>query len=111
MRIDTQKVGAVTVLEPRGPIVQDDADAFGQRLEQALRQSMGRLVIDVAEVPYLDSQGLEILTDAAEQLQSTGQSLRLSGANETLRTVFEITELHQHFDHYQDIHTAVRSFL
>ena len=111
MRIDAQKVGAVTVLEPHGPVVQDDAEAFGERLTQALHQSMGRLVVDVSEVPYLDSQGLEILADAAEQLQSTGQSLRLSGANETLRTVFEITEMHDRFDHYQDIHTAVRSFL
>ena len=111
MRIETQKVGAVTVLEPHGPVVQEDATAFGQHLEQTLHQSMGRLVIDVSEVPYLDSLGLQILADAAEQLQNTGQSLRLSGANETLRTVFEITELHHHFDHYQDIHTAVRSFL
>ncbi len=80
-------------------------------LESVLLQSMGRLVVDVSEVPYVDSLGLEILADAASQLQRTGQTLRLSGANETLRTVFEITELHGQFDHYQDINTAVRSFL
>ncbi len=111
MQIDTQKGGAVTVLSPRGPLIQDDAGQFGERLDEALRQSMGRLVIDAAEVPYLDSRGLEHLADAAIQLQDTGQTLRLSNANETLRTVFEITELAARFDHYQDTHAAVRSFL
>ncbi|MBB6429249.1 STAS domain-containing protein [Algisphaera agarilytica] len=111
MRIDTQKVGAVTVFEPHGPIIQDDAEVFGGRLDQTLRSSMGRLVLDVSGVPYLDSAGLEILADAAKSLQQTGQSLRLSGANETLRTVFDLTELAGMFDHYQDVNTAVRSFL
>ena len=36
MRIETQKVGAVTVFEPQGPIIQDDADDFGGRLGDTL---------------------------------------------------------------------------
>ncbi|MEM9915030.1 MAG: STAS domain-containing protein [Planctomycetota bacterium] len=111
MRIETQKVGAVTVFEPQGPIIQDDADDFGGRLDETLRASLGRLVVDVSGVPYLDSRGLEILADTAQSLQQTGQTLRLSGANETLRTVFDLTELAGMFDHYQDVNTAVRSFL
>jgi len=111
MRIETQKIGAVTVFEPQGPIIQDDAETFGGRLEETLRTSMGRLVVDVSAVPYLDSRGLEILADAAQSLQQTGQSLRLAGTNETLRTVFDLTELAAIFDHYQDVNSAVRSFL
>ncbi|MEM7624231.1 MAG: STAS domain-containing protein [Planctomycetota bacterium] len=111
MRIENHKVGAVTVVEPHGPVVQDDAEVFGSRLLATVRDSMGRLVVDVSGVPYVDSAGLEVLADAATQLQSTGQSLRLCGANETLRTVFDLTELGTKFDHYQDVNTAVRSFL
>lgn len=111
MRIETQKVGAVTVIEPQGPVVQDDAEDFGGRLASTVRDSMGRLVVDVSKVPYVDSLGLEVLADAATELQQTGQSLRISGANETLRTVLELTELASMFDHYQDVNTAVRSFL
>ncbi|MEM8738717.1 MAG: STAS domain-containing protein [Planctomycetota bacterium] len=111
MRIDAQQVGAVSVIEPHGPILQEDAPDFHARLTDTLRSSLGRMVIDVTDVPYLDSHALEILSDTAAQLQETGQTLRLSGANETLRTVFEITELAPMFDHYQDVNTAVRSFL
>jgi len=111
MRIETHRMGAVTVLEPQGPIIQDDAESFGSQLERSVRASLGRLVIDVAGVPYVDSLGLEVLLDASERLRDSGQSLRVSGANETLRTVFELTELDSQFDHYQDVNTAVRSFL
>ena len=111
MRIDSQLVGAVTVLGPHGPLVQDDAEAFASRLATAMDRSMGRLVVDLAAVPFADSRGLEVLADAAAELQSTGQSLRLAGANETVRTVFEITELAPVFDHYHDVNSAVRSFL
>ncbi|MEO1237325.1 MAG: STAS domain-containing protein [Planctomycetota bacterium] len=111
MRIDTHQVGAVSVVEPHGPILADDAEGLAQRLADTVRTSLGRLVVDVAAVPYLDSRGLEVLNDAAVELQETGQTLRLSGANETLRTVFALTELEPMFDHYQDVNTAVRSFL
>lgn len=111
MRIENHKVGAVTVVEPHGPVVQEDAEILGSRLVATVRDTMGRLVVDVTDVPYLDSAGLEVLADAATQLQTTGQTLRLCGANETLRTVFDLTELGSKFDHYQDVNTAVRSFL
>lgn len=111
MRIDIHRVGAVTVLEPHGPIVQDDADDFRQRLEESLRTSMGRLMIDVSHVPFVDSPGLEALADAADELSQTGQAMRLAGANETLRAVLDLTELDAMFDHFQDVNAAVRSFL
>lgn len=111
MRIDVQQVGAVTVLEPFGPLAQDDAAAFAQRLRAAMHDSRGRLVINVAQVPFVDSLGLETLADCAAELQDTGQFLRLCSANETLRTALEITELTALFDHYADANAAVRSFL
>ncbi len=111
MQIETQRKGAVTVIEPRGAIIQDDADQFGKQLEETVRTSLGRLLVDVTNVPFVDSRGLEVLADAAAALEETGQTLRIAGANETLRTVLELTELHDRFDHYQDVNSAVRSFL
>ena len=111
MQIETHRKGAVSVLEPLGPIIQDDAEQFASRLEETARTSLGRMLIDVSHVPFVDSRGLEVFADAAADLSETGQTLRLCGANETLRTVFELTELDSLFDHYQDVNAAVRSFL
>ncbi len=35
----------------------------------------------------------------------------MAGANDTLREVFEITDLAGCFEHFADVNTAVRSFL
>lgn len=111
MRIETQHQGAVTVIKPYGPLNADEVESVRDAVREAIGTSLGRFVIDVAEIPFVDSVGLELLLDTTEQLDQSGQTLRLCGANETLREVFDITEVGRHFELYEDTNTAVRSFL
>lgn len=111
MDIQEQRQGAVTVLKPQGPLVAQDADQFQVMLTSVLATSLGRFVVDASEVPYVDSRGLEVLKEATEQLSDSGQALRLCGANETVREVLDLTDLSKLFEHYQDVNSAVRSFL
>lgn len=111
MQIHEETKGAVTVLRPEGPLTQADAEAFKQRLLQVRKASLGRLVVDVSEVPYVDSAGLEALAEANQELVRSGQSLKLCGINETLREVLDLTELMGLFEPYEDAGSAVRSFL
>lgn len=111
MEILEQRQGAVTVVKPRGPLVGTDADMFKEKLVEALDRSLGRLVLDAADVPFVDSRGLEVLKEATEELSRSGQALRVCGANETLREVLDITGLSELFEQYQDVNSGVRSFL
>ena len=111
MEIQEQRKGAVTVLRPVGPLTQQDADQFKSRLLSVRADRMGRFVVDASSVPYVDSRGLEALIEANEQMQQSGQSLKLCGSNETLREVFDLTELSSLFEQYEDVGSAVRSFL
>jgi len=111
MKILEQKHGAVTVLRPQGPLVEDDVPAFTHRLDQTRHASMGRLVVDLSKTPFVDSRGLEALVDATRRLAESGQALRLSGVNETVREVLEITDIASQFEHFDDVNSAVRSFL
>lgn len=111
MELEQQQHGAVTVLRPKGPLVGQDADALKSRCLEAHRRSLGRLVLDASAVPFVDSRGLEVLVELSEQMGEGGRSLKLCGANETLREVLELTELAELFEHYEDVNTAVRSFL
>jgi anti-sigma B factor antagonist len=111
MEINEQRQGAVTVLKPQGPLVAQDAEQFKDKLAGVLATSLGRFVVDASEIPYVDSRGLEVLKEATEQLSDSGQALRLCGANETVREVLDITDLSKLFEHYQDVNSAVRSFL
>ncbi len=111
MEINEQRQGAVTVLKPQGPLVAQDAEQFKETLSAVLATSLGRFVVDASEIPFVDSRGLEVLKEATEHLSDSGQALRLCGANETLREVFDLTDLSKLFEHYQDVNSAVRSFL
>lgn len=111
MDILEQRQGAVTVIKPAGPLVGPDAEEFQQRLSGVIDRSLGRFVIDAAEIAYVDSRGLEVLKAASDVLGQSGQAVRLCGANETVREVLDLTDLSRCFEHYQDVSAAVRSFL
>lgn len=111
MQIHEQKQGAVTVLRPVGPLTQDDANLLKSRMTEVGRASMGRLVLDVSSVPFIDSRGLEVLVETHDELNASGQSLKLCGIHPTLREVLDLTELAPLFEQYEDASAAVRSFL
>jgi anti-anti-sigma factor len=73
--------------------------------------SLGRFVVDMSAVPYLDSKGLEAHVEVTEEMSRSGQALRLCSSNKTVREVLELTDLSSLFDHFEDTNTAVRSFL
>lgn len=111
MEIREQKVGAVHVLRPEGPLKSDVADLFKGRILELVTTSLGRCVVDASAIQFVDSKGLEALVDANEAMTRTGQCLRLSGVNETVQQVLELTELAPLFELYPDVNRAVRSFL
>ena len=111
MDIHEERKGAVMVLRPLGPLTLEDADQFKSRFLQVRADRLGRLVVDASAIPYVDSRGLEVLVEANEQMNESGQSLKLCGLEETLREVLDVTELSSLFEQYEDVASAVRSFL
>lgn len=111
MRVDEQTHGAVTVVRPRGPISQSEAEGFAISVRGAAMRSLGRLVIDVADVPYVDSKGLECIMDLADEMGQNGQTLKLCGVCETVREAMDLTDVLQSVEQFEDVSSAVRSFL
>lgn len=111
MKITEQRQGAVIVLKPDGALVEQDCALFKGRMAEAMTASLGRFVVDLSAVPFVDSRGLETLVEVTEELGESGQALRLCSANKTIREVLELTELTSLFEHFEDANTAVRSFL
>lgn len=111
MEILEQRHGAVTVVRPQGALLETDVNAFKRRVAELMQKSLGRFVLDASQIAYADSKGLEALMDISEELSQGGQSLRLCCANETLREVLELTDIAPMVEHYDDVGTAVRSFL
>ncbi len=111
MEIVEQTKGAVRVIRPRGPLAQADAEQFRTRLAEAIGSAMGQVVVDASAIPFVDGRGIEVLVELSDELSKSGQALKLCGTTETVREVLELTDVASQFDHYEDVGTAVRSFL
>lgn len=111
MEIVEHNHGAVTVIRPVGPLARPEADELLGRMRDVRARSLGRLVLDASGISYVDSRGLEVLVEVADELAQGGQGLKICGANDVLREVFELTELTPAFQHFEDANAAVRSFL
>ena len=111
MRIDHQQVGTVDVIMPLGTLVEDEAAEFAEQLQTRLAGANMRMVLDMHEVPYLDSTALEALADAADHMEQRSTRLRMVGATATVREVLELTGLSRQIQFFEQVDDAVRSFL
>jgi len=111
MRITEQRQGAVTVLKPEGPLVGADAEQVREHVGGLVARTMGRLVLDMSGVAYVDSAGLEALVALTEDMGASGHALKLCATNKTVREAMELTDLANQFDHFDEVGNAVRSFL
>ena len=66
--------------------------------------------VGAAEVAPRIVQLLDEL-DVTEKLGESGKALKLCAACETVREIMELTDLASQFEYYQDVNTAVRSFI
>jgi anti-sigma B factor antagonist len=111
MDIQQQSQGAVTVLKPIGPLVAGDAEMFRGRALEVSKAALGRLVLDASAMPYLDSRGIEVLLDVTDEMSASGRVLKLCAPNATVREVLDLTGAAESFEYFDDVTTAVRSFL
>jgi len=77
MDIRQTQVGAVSIVGPRGPLIGDDVESLRKVVEPVQTQRLGRFVVDLAGLPFVDSRGLEMLVELTERMSSSGRALKL----------------------------------
>ncbi len=65
-----------------------------------------RLVVDLSQVPYIDSSGIAVLIGAMQSLEHEGGVFMISGAQEGVRMIFESAKLDQYFRLFPDVEAA-----
>lgn len=66
-------------------------------LREMIDRKPKRLVVDLANVPYVDSSGLAVLIGAMQSLEHEGGIFMLAGAQEAVRMILESARLDQYF--------------
>ena len=86
-----------------------NAQLIKETLMQLINAGTIHLVIDLAQVPFIDSAGLAALVSALKTTRRIGGSVLLSGVQPQARTVFSLTMLDQVFAIYPDLEAALAS--
>lgn len=85
----------------------NESARFREELRAAADEGCTQIVLDLAEVDFIDSTGLGSLISTLKKLRSSGGELRLARASEAVLGVFEITRLDRVFHTYESVEDAV----
>lgn len=95
-----------TILMPIGDLDMASAPALRSSIHRALAASDGRVVVDLAGVHFVDSQGLGTLVGGLKRARSRGGDLRLAAPSATVSELLALTSLDQAFVVAADVATA-----
>lgn len=110
MRINTQNYNDVTVIELQGEVDVDVSDLLKDTVTSTVAGSRTRVVLDMSNVNFIDSQGLELLLWVRQYCRQNKAQLKLAGLDENSEKILEITGLQTEFDRHTELAEAVRSF-
>jgi len=101
----------ITVLDLRGRItVGPEASALRERVSQLVAANVRNLVLNLAEVDYIDSTGLGALVIVATTLRKNGGNVKLLKLNRRNIELMVMTKLATVFEFFADEQDAVNSF-
>jgi anti-sigma B factor antagonist len=97
------EVGDVQAGAPRAVTVRGEVDlATASDLESFVRSALGEapdgVVLDLAELTFIDSSGLRVLVALAKEAESRGTSLALHNLPRHAQRVLELTGLGDWFE-------------
>ena len=98
---------APTVYSPAGAIDLHVSPELRATLRTIIdEEKPKRLVVDLSQVPYIDSSGIAVLIGAMQSLEHEGGIFMISGAQEGVRMIFESAKLDQYFRLFPDVEAA-----
>ncbi len=100
----------VTVVKVEGQLIVGNRQELKDLVGAALDAGERRILIDFSQTGYIDSSGLGALVSISKRVGEAGGELRLSGLNEDLRSLFELTKLDTLFAIAETPQQALASF-
>jgi anti-sigma B factor antagonist len=97
------------VLALDGEIDLHEAPNVKEKLAPLITAKEPHLVVDMADVTYIDSSGLALFIETMQRVQSYGGKFALCAIRPSVRTIFDISRLDQVFKIFPDRKAALAS--
>ena len=86
---------SAVIVHVHGRVDESTWEAFGAGLRDAVQQAsqagLGTMIIDLAELDYMSSRGLRVLTVAKREGDEAGVSISLASPNEVMSEILAIS--------------------
>ena len=111
MKAKTRRVDSVTVVDISGRItLGDDLAELRQLIRNLLAQGQKSILLNLADVTYIDSSGIGELVSGFTTASNQGGNLKLLNLTKKVQDLLQITKLLTVFDVYEDEAKAIVSF-
>jgi anti-sigma B factor antagonist len=111
MKITERRSGDVTILDVEGKILLGEGDVqLRHKFVELIERGENKLVLNLANVPYMDSGGLGEIVRNYSTTMSNGGKLKLLNATKRINDLLTITKLITVFEIFDDEAAAVASF-
>ena len=111
VKLNTRQVGNVSVMDVAGRITLGEGSAaLREALRDMVAKNQNKILLNLADVTYIDSSGIGELVSGYTTVANTGGQLKLLNLNKRVKDLLQITKLYTVFEVKEDEAEAIRSF-
>lgn len=110
MNITEREENGVTVFVLDGRVDSEGAVDLDLALRSAVDEGKHKMILDMAQVRYINSAGLRTLADILTENRNAGGDLRLVDLNPKVRRIFQIIGFDRFFDIDNTVEEALAAF-
>jgi anti-sigma B factor antagonist len=111
MHIEQRSVGDVTIIDLKGKMTLGEGDELlRDKVNSLVQQNLKKIVLNLAEVPYIDSAGLGEIVRSYTTVSRQGGQMKLLNLTKRIIDLLTITKLLTVFETFENENDAVRSF-
>lgn len=111
LQATTRDSNGVSVVDLSGRItLGEGSSTIREMVRDLLGKGQKKILLNLADVNYIDSSGLGELVSAFTTVKNQGGELKLLGLNKKIRDLLQITRLYTVFEVFEQEAAAVASF-
>ena len=111
IRVNNRQVGDVSVIEVAGRItIGEGSSLLRDTVRDLVERKQLKILLNLAEVPYVDSSGIGELVSAYSTVTKSGGKFKLSNLTQRVKDLLKISRHDMLFDIHEEEAAAVSSF-
>lgn len=111
VKATVRQMGRVSVVDVSGRITIGEGDrVLSETLQELLENGRWRILLNLSEVPYMDSSGIGELIAGYKHAKEKNGSLKLLNPSDRVNELLRLTRLQEVFETFRDEQEAIGSF-